>query len=168
MTFELKRPLLLSWVTSNYWETNFRAHQPGLVHARYRLHPHAGGFDEAMAFRWGVEALFHEPLLQHLGEPRAAGAGLPQTGTLLRLPEPPVAVLHLKPVGDGERGLLVRLLNLSDRPQKAEIASGLIAIRSARRCDLLERPGAAIPVDEGRLWVDLEPRRIVTVQLHVD
>lgn len=169
MTFELKRPLLLSWVTSNYWETNFRAHQPGLVHARYRLHPHAGGFDEGMAYRWGVEALYDEPLLQHFGEPRAQGKRLPQSGTLLHLPEPPVAVLHLKPGDDpSERSLLVRLLNLSDRPQKAEIASGLIAIRAARYCDLLEGPGAAIPVNDGRLWLDLEPRRIVTVQLQVD
>ena len=45
--FVLERPMLLGWVTNSYWETNFRAHQPGRVHAHYRIQPHAGAFDES-------------------------------------------------------------------------------------------------------------------------
>ena len=48
-TVDLSRALVLGWVTNNYWETNFRAHQPGAVSARYRLVPHAGPCDEAAA-----------------------------------------------------------------------------------------------------------------------
>jgi alpha-mannosidase len=47
--FALERALLLGWVTNTYWETNFRAQQPGMVTARYRVQPYAGAFDEAGA-----------------------------------------------------------------------------------------------------------------------
>jgi hypothetical protein len=162
-TFHLGRALFLSWVTTNYWETNFRAHQPGLVHARYRLYPHAGGFDEAQAHQWGLETLYSEPLVQPLGEPRLPPL-LPPRGTLLRLPQPPILVLHVKP-GDG--GIVIRLLNTSDSVQTAVIASGLIQIASARLCDLMEEPQAAITVSDGRLSVELPPRQISVLHIEV-
>lgn len=166
MEFTLERPMLLSWAATNYWETNFRAHQPGLVQARYRLYPHAGGFDESSAFRCGQEALYSEPLLQHLGEPRGGDPMLPVQGSLLQLPQPPVAVLHIKPDED-KRGVLVRLLNLSDEKQVSEIGSNLIRIIAARRCNLLEVPQESIPVEAGCLRVELEPRQTLTVRLSV-
>lgn len=163
MAFALERPMLLSWVATNYWETNFRAHQPGLVHARYRLHPYAGAFDEGRAHRVAQEALHHAPLLQHLGEPPLA-ASLPETGTLLDLPQSPVLCLHVKPA-DG--GLIVRLLNASDQPQTAQIASGLLHITGANMCDLLEAPGEAIAVTDGGLSIEIAPRRVAVVRLMV-
>src|SRR5690606_21243899 len=39
--FELERAHFLGWMTNNYWQTNFQAHQPGRVQARYRILPHA-------------------------------------------------------------------------------------------------------------------------------
>ncbi|MCL5946875.1 MAG: hypothetical protein M1298_02490, partial [Chloroflexi bacterium] len=44
--FSLARGLLLGWATNNYWETNFRAHQPGLVETYYRFLPYSGAFFE--------------------------------------------------------------------------------------------------------------------------
>ena len=49
----LEWPMLLGWVTNSYWETNIRACQPGRVHARYRVQPHVGAFDEVAAHRLG-------------------------------------------------------------------------------------------------------------------
>jgi hypothetical protein len=40
--FSIDRPTLLGWVTNTYWETNFRTHQSGGVHARYQVYPRAG------------------------------------------------------------------------------------------------------------------------------
>ena len=68
-TFKLEKSLFLGWVTNNYWETNFRAHQPGRVEARYRLRPYQGKFDESRAHRFGAEAMNPEPAFQQLGEP---------------------------------------------------------------------------------------------------
>jgi alpha-mannosidase len=160
-SFQLERPTLLSWVATNYWETNFRAHQPGLVHARYRLYPYGGAFDEAQAHRRGLEALYSTPLLHRLGEPGTAT--LPERGTLLHLPSPPIVVLHIKSEGDG---VIIRLLNASDQFQSATIASGLLNIVRANWCSLLGEPQGDINVEGGALTVEIAPRRVATVHLH--
>lgn len=153
--FTLGRAMLLGWVTNTYWETNFRAHQPGLVTARYRVRPYAGAFDESAAHRFGLEALYDAPLLQQLGE--AADVRLPSAGALLSLPQPPVVATHVRPATDG-RGALVRLSNASDAPQTAVIGSGLVQIAQAERCDLLENSLGALPVENGTVTLTLQPR----------
>ena len=145
MTFALERAMLLGWVTNNYWETNFRAHQPGQVQARYRLLPYAGGFDEARTHRFGLEAANAQPLLQHLGEAKVDAPRLATEGPLLNLPgsdgvDSPVLTLHVKPAR-GAAGVIVRLLNASDQEQTARLASGQLRIAGAHHCTLLEEPG---------------------------
>jgi alpha-mannosidase len=120
--FKLERAMVLGWVTNTYWETNFRTHQPGGVHARYRVYTHAGGFDPVSAHRAGMEATYSQPLLQHMGEPPEQLI-FPASGELLRLPESldpsqPVFTLHIKPARVGS-GIIVRLYNTSDAPQQA-------------------------------------------------
>jgi hypothetical protein len=168
--FTLERAMLLGWVTNNYWETNFRAHQPGQVRARYRLIPHQGGFNEAQAHRLGLEAAHAHPLLQHLGEP-AQPPLWPKTGALLRLPgvdspNSPILTLHLKPAGQSP-GIIVRLLNASDQDQPVEIGSGLLRLTAARRCDLLETPLEALDVQNGVVKLRAPARRVITIHLTV-
>jgi hypothetical protein len=159
--FQLERAMLLGWVTNTYWETNFRAHQPGLVTARYRVRPYGGTFDESAAHRFGLEAANDAPLLQQLGEPHGE-LRLPVAGSLLTLPKPPVVVMHVKPAYDGN-GAIVRLLNASDEAQNATIGSGLVQIGQAQRCDLLENVLGPLPVENGSVQVTLQPREMVAV-----
>ena len=171
MTFALERAMLLGWVTNNYWETNFRAHQPGQVQARYRLLPYAGDFDEARTHRFGLDAANAQPLLQHLGEAKAATPQLATEGPLLNLPgsdgvDSPVLTLHVKPVR-GAAGVIVRLLNASDQEQTARLTSGQLRIAGARRCTLLEEPGQELALDNGAVEVTLGPRAVAVVQLTV-
>ena len=171
--FHLERALLLGWVTNTYWETNFRAHQPGGVHACYRVIPHAGGFDPAFSWRVGMEAAYSQPLLQHMGEPAEAPAfgteaGLPG-GALLRLPEAfdphaPVCTLHLKPSRNAQ-ALTIRLYNAGTQEQVAHVGSGLLRITSAHWCDLMENPLAPIQVTDGALEVILPPGRVNTLSV---
>lgn len=163
--FTLPRPLLLGWVTNNYWETNFRAHQPGLVTARYRVLPYAGPFDEGRAHRFGWEALYDQPLAQHLGE-LTAETPWPASGSLLRLPQPPVMTLHVKPAVDG--GIVVRLLNASDAPRRAEIGSALLRILGAVLCDLFDQPnGGEVAMYDGAVAVEMAPRQLIVLRLQV-
>jgi hypothetical protein len=159
--FSLTRAMLLGWVTNTYWETNFRAQQPGLVTARYRVRPYGGTFDEAAAHRFGLEAVNDALLVQQLGEPHSE-LRLPANGSLLTLPAPPVTVMHVKPAHDG-RGALVRLLNSSDEAQNAVIGSGLVQIAAAERCDLLENVLGPLPVADSAVTLTLQPREMAAV-----
>lgn len=162
--FELERAMLLGWVTNNYWETNFRAHQPGRVQARYRILPHEGGFNEARAHRFGLEAAYHQPVAQHLQEPTVGNPELPGQGALLRLPELPVLTLHIKRAEDGD-GMIMRLLNASDSPQTAVIQSRLLRIQAAARCDLLEGFQEDLAVADGAVSLEIPARRVAAVRL---
>jgi len=158
-----ERALLLGWVTNNYWETNFRAHQPGRVTARYALLPHAGAFDEAAAHRFGAEVAV-APVFQTMQEPPAGGASWPARGSWLRLPEPPLLVVGLRPA-DGDGAVLVRLWNAADADGEAELGSGLLRIAAAEACDLFGRPSGALPVRDGAVLVPVGARRLAAVRL---
>lgn len=164
--------MLLGWVTNNYWETNFRAHQPGRVQARYRIQPHRGTFRELQAHRFGLEAAYAQPLLQHLGEPEVHRPLLPEVGSLLRLPqdlspESPILTTHVKAAGR-QSGVIIRLFNASDQDQPAEIGSGLLRILSAQWCDLLEKTQGPIEVQNGTVMLNIPARRVTTVLLNVE
>jgi alpha-mannosidase len=168
----LERPMLLGWVTNNYWETNFRAHQPGRVQARYRIKPYRGSFNELQAHRFGLEAAYPQPLLQHLGEPERNPPLLPETGALLRLsgngsPESSVLPLHIK-AAERQPGVILRLFNASDQDQPAEIGSGLLRILRAQWSDLLEKPQGSIEVQNGTVRLNVPARRVTSVLLHIE
>jgi hypothetical protein len=161
--FQLGRALFLGWPTNNYWETNFAASQPGLVSARYVILPHDGPFSEAAAHRFGAEFAV-APLFQHLGESPVPGAIPARGGSLLQLPAAPILTLGIAPSDHGE-GVVLHLLNSSDAPVTAEIGSGLLQIRSAQRCDLLEHPLEELPLRGDALAVELPPRRVACLRL---
>ena len=169
--FTLAQATLLGWVTNNYWGTNFRAHQPGEVRARYRLYPYQGDFVEARAHRFGLEAAHHQPLLQQFGESRSEAPRYSAAGNLLRLPgngqdASPVLTLHVKPAQDGS-GLIVRLLNASDAEQTAVIGSAQLQITAAQRCNLLEQPLHRLSIQEEQVEFALSPRELVVVHLMI-
>ena len=167
---KLERAMLLGWVTNTYWETNFRTHQPGGVHARYRIYPHSGGFEPIAAHRCGLETAYSQPLLQHMGEPEEKEI-FSTSGELLRLPETldpdqPVFTLHIKPARQGD-GMIVRLYNGGDVAHQAAIASGLLHITAARGCDLTDNPTQPLPVHQGTVQVEIPPHQIRCVMLSV-
>ena len=162
--FVLERPMLLGWITNSYWETNFRAHQPGRVHARYRIQPHTGGFVEADAHCYGLDTVYDTGLVQQMGE-RSERRDLPASGSLLTLPKPPVEVLRVKRADNDEDSLIVRLYNASDEEQRRTINSGLFQIDRAWVCDLFEKRLERLPMEGDHIVITLPPRRICVVSL---
>ncbi len=168
--FSIDRALLLGWVTNTYWETNFRTHQPGGVHARYRVIPHQGGFNASAAYQLGQEAASAQPLVQHMGEPLESET-YSAAGSLLCLPEQndsgsQVVTLHIKPARQGE-GVVVRLYNTAEKEQSAKIGSGMLKIEEATLCDMHENPTGVLEVTEGEVIIKAQGRRVTCVRLSV-
>jgi hypothetical protein len=159
--FKLERAMLLGWVTNNYWETNFPAYQPGIVTARYHILPYAGTFDEARAQRFAAEAAHQRPLVQHLGAAPLSPA-LPASGTLLRLPEPPIVVLSCTRAQDG---ITLTLFNASEEARSAKIEAALLTIQQAWACDLFGRSERELAVIDRAVEVRLAARRLATVKI---
>lgn len=173
-TANTDRALLLGWVTSNYWDTNFRARQPGLIRARYHVHLHDDPFNEALAHRVGLAAEHHEPLVQTTGEEKSHEcADAATAGSFLDLPEPPVLVHHVRPGdaapigsyvnrGGGESDrMAVVLRNASDTQQRATIGPGILSIDGADG----DGSSAVVELSDGVAELKLSPRELRTVQL---
>ena len=166
LSFHLDQPLLLAWVTNTYWMTNFRAHQPGQVRARFRLLPYAGPFDEVRAHRFGAESALAQPIAHSLGERPAVGLQLPSTGSLLQLPQGDMLTLHIKHA-DQENEMILRLYNPTGHEQEAVVGSGLLQIRGAEVCDLFENAMQKVEVEEGTVRVKIQARELVVLRLAV-
>ncbi len=179
--FALDRALLLGWVTTNYYNTNFRARQPGVVRARYHLRPHEGGFDEAQAHRLGAEAEHATALVQPLAE-SGVSPQFPESGQLLDLPEPPVLILFVRPARKADvfldpdavtaettldSQIEVGLLNASDDGRVTTIGSGVLDIVEARTVGALgeDHHGTALDTNGGAVDIELEPRELCVLRL---
>ncbi len=161
---KIEKGLFLGWTTNNYWETNFRAHQPGKVTARYVVLPHNGTFNEQEAHRFGLEQSM--PIIAHSRyEHPSPDATLPRSATLLELPQSPILTLHMLPYQNG--GVLIRLLNASDNKQLTTIGSSLLKIVGAKACDLFGQPVETLSVNNGTVTVDIEARRTCVIWLDV-
>ncbi|MGQ9576502.1 MAG: glycosyl hydrolase-related protein [Thermoguttaceae bacterium] len=101
-----------SYVMNNYWETNYKADQEGLTGFRYSLWPH-GRFDPAAASRFGIER--SQPLVVVPVSPKT-----PVATSMLAIDPPEVLLSSLKPSED-KKGVMVRLLNASQRPAQARV-----------------------------------------------
>jgi len=102
-----------SYVMNNYWETNYKASQEGVVVFRYSIMPHKQ-FDVAAAARFGVER--SQPLMVVPVE-----ADAPPVRPLLRVEPESVMVTSLKPSEDG-KAWIVRLFNAGDAAARATLS----------------------------------------------
>jgi hypothetical protein len=107
------KPLLLGWVANNYWTTNYRPAQPGLLRFRYELRTHAT-YDPVLATHAGLDAAC--PVEVH-----PVMSGLPPARQLLRLDNPAVVPLQLALGDDGGDSLILILQNVSSMTEQCAI-----------------------------------------------
>jgi hypothetical protein len=152
-----KNPLLLAWPLNNYWETNFRASQPGLIRLRYSLCTFSQ-FNPARAVLEGQQA--RNPPITHLVLNDAA----PRQGRFLDVQGQDVIVTHIKPAEDGQ-GMIVRLVNLGEQPASVRLALPGSALASAWRCGILEDKESKLEISDGAVAGQLQPRQLTTLRL---
>lgn len=124
-----------SYVMNNYWETNYKADQPGPAEFRYVLWPH-GPLDQAAAIRFGIEA--SQPLCAVPVDGHA-----PKVGSLFSVEPVEVLATSVKPSDDGQ-ALVVRLWNAGTAPVQARIVWQAVQPRRVLRSSPAEEAGPPI------------------------
>lgn len=152
-----KNPLLLAWPLNNYWETNFRATQPGTVRLRYSFAVQPD-FDPVQTAQEGQ--LTRNPPVTHLVMDDAT----PRQGRFLEVRGENVVVNFVKPAEDGD-GMIVRLLNLGNRTVDARLAVPGASLRGAWVCGTLENNLRRLELADGSAMCPLQSRQLTTVRL---
>ena len=117
---------VFAYLLNNYWHTNYRAEQDGLLTFRFALAPH-GPFDAAALRRLGADR--EQPLLALPVAPTA-----PRIAAPFRVSGDGVVVSSLRPAGKS-RALLVRLYNASSQPATAVLRGGAAGVLRVSRAD---------------------------------
>jgi hypothetical protein len=139
---------LYGYVMNNYWETNYRAEQPGLVSLRYQLAPHRAR-DAAASRRFAVAA--RRPLLV---------AAMPAGGRLqASFPCPSGPGIDVAAMRPAEDGVLMTLHNAAEEPARVTWTT---APARVRLCDL--DGGQPVPL-AGELVLPAHGLRSVLVEL---
>ncbi|MCC3377564.1 glycoside hydrolase family 38 C-terminal domain-containing protein [Cohnella sp. REN36] len=160
-------PTLLAWPFNNYWDTNFRASQPGAISLTYVVTPFSGPFRSEEQHRLGVEASHPVQLFPAYNCSEAAG------GTLLDVSGAGVAAVYVKPAADGD-GLIIRLQDTRGVPERAsgavayELRLPGSAIAGAWRANALEENGASLEVKDAAVRGSLEAGGLATVRIRLD
>jgi hypothetical protein len=154
---ERTAPVLLAWLTNNYWMTNFQADQAGRLRFRFHLIPHAvRSLGESIR-----AAIPHaHPLAAHLfaerGPVKAAAASLLTTE---------LGPLILTRLEAEDSGVALTLLNPEDEAREARIGSGTLTIRRAVRTSLSGEPLETLGTDAG-VRVRVDPRAWTRIALY--
>jgi len=108
---------IYSYAMNNYWHTNYKADQEGVVSFRYSIRPHRG-WESAEIKRFGLEK--SQPLIV---APSAANSK-PPAASLLEVEPSSVIVTSLKPGAD-KKCWIVRLYNASGRPENIKLRGAI-------------------------------------------
>ena len=143
---------LFAYAMNNYWHTNYAAAQSGPATFRFRLSLLGPG-DAAEPVRRGWAAC--DPLRVSAAFANGAPGPLIGKDRALFVGDKNVMVVGAKAADDGE-GAIVKLLDVGGTPRAVGVWPAAYTFQSARRCNLVEQNGDAIPVGaDGRVGVDV-------------
>lgn len=150
-------PVLLAWPLNNYWETNFRASQPGVLEFRYSFASH-GPFDPVTAVLEGQQV--SNPPVTHL----VMDDNSPRGGRFLDVQGDRVVVSYVKPADD-RAGIIARVMNLGDKPATARLVLPGRNVTAAWLCGTLEENQSPLELAAGAAVCQLSPRQMTTVRI---
>lgn len=154
-----ENPLLLAWLTNNYWNTNFKASQPGHLEFRYELRTF-DRFDPFQAALWGLESTL--PVASH---PITKGDG-ETSGSLVHLEGEGVVLLQYRK-SQTRDGFILRLLNTRAEKAMSKIVIPTDPLSRAFRTNALEEELAQLTLGnpKNQLEIELEARSIADLKL---
>ncbi|NUK30272.1 hypothetical protein HT574_09270 [Parageobacillus sp. VR-IP] len=158
---------IFSYVLNNYWNTNYKASQGGIIHFRYSItSDHFIAKDQAFRFGWEARLPLygHRISLQEFRNPSPPYNNLIE-GTLAKISSETVTVSTIKKAKWND-GWIIRLQEISGLKQKAKISFPEKKIKEAWEIDLLEKETRKIEVEkDGSLRVTIGPWGLATVRI---
>jgi len=124
-----------SWALNNHWHTNFPLFQEGKLDFRYRILPHAFGYNAVYANKFGLEQ--SQPLIATPVKEKV------KMNTLLKTDNEYVFISIIKTTANG-RSMIIRLRSLSDRPETVNLTFPSFKPKSIRSCIADEMPGKEV------------------------
>jgi hypothetical protein len=152
-----ENPLLLAWPLNNYWETNFRASQPGYIELNYCFRSH-GPFTVQAAYKEGRKVA--TPLEIH----PAINCDTEISGKFFEVDGDDIEILHAKPAEDGN-GMVFRVVNLSDKEISGRISVPSKKLKNAYLTTPLEEAQTELSIINNAAELLLPPRRITSLRL---
>ncbi len=152
---------IFAYAMNNYWFTNYKAGQDGEFVFRFCLTSDRA-IDPQAASHFGESAA--APMRAVVVPPASVERTLPPEGSLVAVEPEQVALTAFKRADDG-RGLIVRVRELTGRDARVAIRTSIPGLKGARRCDLVERDGDALPLADGRVELPLSGNAMATVRL---
>lgn len=152
------RPLLLAWPMNNYWETNFRAHQPGFNSFTYYLSTFQT-FDPANVLQSSAQAIapVYTTAVMNCRED--------VSGQFIQLSGTGVQIFDVKPAEEG-KGIIVRLSNCTEQSVNAQLIFPSSKIKTAFRTNALEENQMEIrDIQHGTLEVKLEAKQMLHLRV---
>jgi alpha-mannosidase len=122
---------IYSYVMNNYWETNYKADQPGVTHFQYSIFLHKK-YDQIKAEQFGIEQ--SQPLI-----PMVVSKDKPLINSLFSIEPRDVVVTMIKPVDDRKK-ILIRLFNTSDDEKSVKFNWGSLQPKEVYFSNLFEKP----------------------------
>ncbi len=152
-----KNPLLLAWATNNYWETNFRGSQPGLVQLRYAFNSQ----DAYNASQVAKEAqhVLNPPIVYPVVQSKAESSG-----QFVKVSTEGVQVVYTK-ASEDKKGIILRVMNLNAEDVTCEIELPAKKANSAWRCTTQEEKQSELAISGSKLKVLLRPREVTSIRI---
>lgn len=154
-----KDPVLLAWPLNNYWDTNFRASQPGYVEINYLFQAH-GKFDpisNPIENKSKTVPLEIHPVINCQEE---------KTEHFFMLSNKEFHVLHTKKSEDN-LGIIFRLINRGQHKAEGTLTIPGKSIEDAYICTILEEEQSPVQISDNAATITLIPNQITTVKLIV-
>ena len=153
---------LFAYAMNNYWHTNYAASQGGAAAFRFRLSVLAPG-DLTEPVRRGWSAC--DPLYVSPSYTNDIPGPLIAKDRALFYADKNVMIVGAKPADDGD-GVIVKLLDVAGQARAVGMWPAAYAFKLARRTNLVEQNGDAIPVSsDGRASLDLAAWGVAAARL---
>lgn len=152
-----KNPLLLAWPMNNYWETNFRASQPGYIELNYGILIH-GKYDPVEICRQGYP--YTKPIQIHLATDYPA----PGSGEMINLSGKGVELQYLKKAEDGN-GIILQLVNLKNDNTDLSFSFPGLEIDIAWHTSPAEKNINKLIIKDNAININLKSRQPETIRV---